>query len=184
METFYHTTLKTSTPLGTLQLAATDRGLAQLGFIKANGDTSDMPFAFERVAGQESKWIESPSQMKPYVTQLKAYLAGELKQFDFALDLRGTDFQKKCWHALLAIPYGETYSYADIAEAVGSKDAFRAVGQANHRNPVAVVVPCHRVITTSGTLGGYGGGLDVKRWLLKLEGVNVNELKQSELFTM
>jgi len=172
METFYHTTLKTSTPLGTLQLAATDRGLAQLGFIKPNGTTSDMPAAFDRVAGKKLEWIESAAHMKPYISQLKAYLAGELKRFEFKLDQRGTEFQKKCWRALLAIPYGETCSYADIAEAVGSKDAFRAVGQANHRNPVAIVVPCHRVITTAGTLGGYGGGLDVKRWLLHLEGAD------------
>ena len=91
-------------------------------------------------------------------------------QFSFPLDLRGTDFQLACWRALLAIPYGETRSYADIARAVGRPQGFRAVGMANNRNPIAIVVPCHRVIASDGTLCGYGGGLDVKRKLLELEG--------------
>ena len=82
----------------------------------------------------------------------------------------GTDFQLACWRALLAIPYGETRTYADIARAVGRPRGFRAVGRANNRNPLAIVVPCHRVIASDGTLCGYGGGLDVKRKLLELEG--------------
>ena len=96
--------------------------------------------------------------------------AGKRREFTFALDLRGTDFQRACWHALLAIPYGETRTYGDIARAVGRPQGFRAVGMANNRNPVAIVVPCHRVIASDGTLCGYGGGLDVKRKLLELEG--------------
>jgi methylated-DNA-[protein]-cysteine S-methyltransferase len=84
--------------------------------------------------------------------------------------LRGTAFQLKCWQALLAIAYGETRTYADISRAIGQPRAFRAVGMANHRNPIAIVVPCHRVIACDGTLCGYGGGLDVKRKLLELEG--------------
>src|SRR5271168_1422470 len=187
METFYHTTLLTRTPLGTLRLAASARGLAQLSFIKPNGKTSDMPSAFTRSAGTSivgsdrlpiasAEWIESPAKMKPYVAQLEAYIGGKRCAFDFPLDLRGTDFQKKCWHALLAIPFGETRSYADIANSVGSAAGFRAVGQANHRNPVAIVVPCHRVITTAGTLGGYGGGLPTKLWLLSHEGVDLNQM--------
>ena len=82
----------------------------------------------------------------------------------------GPIFQKRCWNALLAIPYGETRSYADQARAVGSPNGFRAVGMANGDNPIAIVVPCHRVITSDGKLGGYGGGLDLKEKLLKLEG--------------
>jgi methylated-DNA-[protein]-cysteine S-methyltransferase len=108
--------------------------------------------------------------MLPYVTELNEYLAGERREFRFSLDLRGTEFQLACWRALLAIPYGETRSYADIARAVGKPNAFRAVGMANNRNPVAIVVPCHRVIASDGTLCGYGGGLGVKRKLLELEG--------------
>ena len=88
------------------------------------------------------------------------------------LDLRGTPFQKRCWEALLKIPYGKTFSYAQIAREVGSPKGFRAVGMANNRNPVAIMVPCHRVIASGGTLCGYGGGLPAKEWLLKLEGAS------------
>ena len=85
-------------------------------------------------------------------------------------DLVGTQFQKDCWQALLRIPYGETCSYADIASAIGRPNAFRAVGQANHDNPIAIIVPCHRVLGANGTLTGYGGGLSTKEKLLRLEG--------------
>src|SRR5205823_10813698 len=95
--------------------------------------------------------------------------AAERRDFTFRLDLRGTDFQVKCWRALLDIPYGETRSYAAIARAVGQPKGFRAVGLANNRNPIAIVVPCHRVIASDGTLCGYGGGLEIKRNLLDLE---------------
>jgi methylated-DNA-[protein]-cysteine S-methyltransferase len=108
--------------------------------------------------------------MRRYVKELEEYFAGRRREFSFPLDLRGTDFQVACWRALLAIPYGETRSYADIARAVGKPSAFRAVGMANNRNPIAIVVPCHRVIASDGTLCGYGGGLAVKRRLLELEG--------------
>jgi methylated-DNA-[protein]-cysteine S-methyltransferase len=113
---------------------------------------------------------ESASAMRGYVRELDEYFAGKRRNFSFPLDLRGTDFQRACWRALLAIPYGETRSYADIARAVGKPQGFRAVGMANNRNPLAIVVPCHRVIASDGTLCGYGGGLDIKRKLLELEG--------------
>ena len=96
-------------------------------------------------------------------------LDGDRRAFSMPLDLRGTPFQLACWHALLAIPYGETRTYADIARAIGHPNAFRAVGMANNRNPIAIVVPCHRVIATGGSLCGYGGGLGLKRKLLDLE---------------
>ena len=86
------------------------------------------------------------------------------------LDLRGTDFQLRCWNALVKIPYGKTCSYGDLARTVGSPRGFRAVGMANHDNPIPIIVPCHRVITSDHKLGGYGGGLDVKEKLLHLEG--------------
>jgi O-6-methylguanine DNA methyltransferase len=110
------------------------------------------------------------SKMSGYACELQEYFAGDRREFRFPLDLRGTDFQIACWRALLAIPYGETRTYADIARAVGRPQGFRAVGMANNRNPIAIVVPCHRVIASDGTLCGYGGGLDVKRKLLQLEG--------------
>jgi methylated-DNA-[protein]-cysteine S-methyltransferase len=102
--------------------------------------------------------------------QLRAYFGGHLRQFDLPLDLRGTAFQMSVWHALLDIPYGETRSYLQIAQSIGSPQAVRAVGAANGANPIPIVVPCHRVIGSSGKLVGYGGGLPLKKRLLELEG--------------
>ena len=134
---------------------------------------------------RDEVWICAPEKLSVYQQQINAYFRGELQKFTFPLDLVGTAFQKKCWNALLRIPYGKTCSYADIAQKVGSPRAFRAVGQANHNNPIAIVVPCHRVVTASGILGGYGGGLSTKEKLLRLEGVSsfksVPE-QQSDLF--
>jgi len=111
----------------------------------------------------------SKRALAPYIRELNDYFAGQRREFSIPLDLRGTDFQLACWHALLEIPYGETRSYRDIAQAIGHPHAYRAVGMSNNRNPVAIVVPCHRVIASSGSLCGYGGGLDIKQKLLDLE---------------
>jgi methylated-DNA-[protein]-cysteine S-methyltransferase len=102
-------------------------------------------------------------------SQLRAYFAGRLREFQLPLDLRGTDFQLRVWRQLLTIPYGETRSYSQIARAIGAPAAARAVGAANGANPISIVVPCHRVIGGSGKLVGYGGGLALKRRLLDLE---------------
>lgn len=101
--------------------------------------------------------------------QLRAYFAGELISFDLPLELAGTGFQRSVWAGLQAIPYGETTSYGELARRVGQPSAARAVGLANGRNPVSIVVPCHRVVGADGSLTGYGGGLDRKRFLLGLE---------------
>ena len=101
--------------------------------------------------------------------QLEEYLAGERREFSLVIGVRGTTFQIRVWLALREIPYGETISYLKLAERVESPRAFRAVGQANGRNPLSIVVPCHRVIAADGSLGGYGGGLERKRILLALE---------------
>ena len=101
--------------------------------------------------------------------QLSEYLKGERQMFDLPLNPRGTDFQKRVWRALRDIPYGETRSYKQIAEAIGNPKAVRAVGMANNRNPITIVVPCHRVIGADGKLVGYGGGLEMKEFLLRLE---------------
>ena len=114
-------------------------------------------------------WVRDDRSLPKVVDQLAAYFAGELTDFDVPLRLEGTAFQKRVWEALLEIPYGETRSYGFIAERIGKPTAFRAVGLANGRNPVAVIVPCHRVIGASGSLVGYGGGLDRKVRLLELE---------------
>ncbi len=186
METLHSTTV--TSPVGPLFLAASDKGLVALEFdarlpgqqtIRPNPrDLRSENQRSENERGGENKraevscicFEESASAMQPYVRELEEYFAGQRREFSFALDLRGTDFQLACWHALLAIPYGETRTYADIARAVGRPHGFRAVGRANNRNPVAIVVPCHRVIASDGTLCGYGGGFDVKRKLLELEG--------------
>ena len=104
--------------------------------------------------------------------QLSEYLKGERQMFDLPLNPRGTDFQKRVWRALCDIPYGETRSYKQIAEAIGNPKAVRAVGMANNRNPITIVVPCHRVIGADGKLVGYGGGLEMKEFLLRLETIH------------
>jgi methylated-DNA-[protein]-cysteine S-methyltransferase len=114
-------------------------------------------------------WIRDERPFADVRRQLDAYFAGELEDFDLRLAPSGTPFQMQVWSALRAIPYGATASYGDIARAVGQPGAARAVGGANNRNPIAIVVPCHRVIGASGSLTGYGGGLDRKRRLLALE---------------
>lgn len=103
------------------------------------------------------------------VRQLHAYFHGALTAFDLPIRLSGTPFRMKCWEALQAIPYGETISYGEQARRIGSPKAVRAVGGANHHNPISIIVPCHRVIGADGTLTGYGGGLDKKEWLLAHE---------------
>jgi len=164
-------------PVGPLFLAASVRGLVALEFdARQPGQQTIRPnprdLRAENGRSEKDGFVFEPSAraLQPYVRELEEYFAGQRRQFSFALDLRGTDFQLACWRALLAIPYGETRTYADIARAVGKPQAFRAVGMANNRNPVAIVVPCHRVIASDGTLCGYGGGLDIKRKLLELEG--------------
>ena len=117
-----------------------------------------------------NRGLRSDEHLESWRRELDAYFAGKLRVFQQPLDLRGTDFQLRCWNALLAIPYGETRSYGDQARTIGSPRGFRAVGMANHDNPIAIIVPCHRVITSDHKLGGYGGGLDVKEKLLDLEG--------------
>jgi methylated-DNA-[protein]-cysteine S-methyltransferase len=101
--------------------------------------------------------------------QLCAYFDGSLTEFDLPLRMEGTAFRLKCWEALRTIPYGETVSYREQAKRIGNPKAVRAVGGANHHNPISIVVPCHRVIGTDGTLTGYGGGMDKKKWLLEHE---------------
>jgi methylated-DNA-[protein]-cysteine S-methyltransferase len=114
-------------------------------------------------------WQRDPGALHEPAEQLGAYFAGELREFDLPLAPHGTPFQREVWSALREIPYGSTISYAELAAAVGRPHAARAVGAANGRNPIAVVVPCHRVIGASGALTGYGGGLGRKRLLLDLE---------------
>lgn len=150
---------RTASPAGPLFLAASRKGLVRLEF---EGRVM-------RVDEEKFELRESKQALAPYLRELNEYFDGERREFSLPLDLRGTPFQLACWDALLAIPYGETRSYAEIARAIGHPKAFRAVGMANNRNPVAIIVPCHRVIASGGSLCGYGGGLELKRKLLDLE---------------
>ncbi len=158
--------VRTNSPVGPLFLAASAKGLVRLEF-----ETRVMKLDSASIELRESK-----AALAPYLQELDEYFARERREFSFPLDLRGTRFQLACWHALLDIPYGETRSYADIARAIAHPHAYRAVGMSNNRNPVAIVVPCHRVIASSGSLCGYGGGLDLKRRLLDLEQTNRSPL--------
>jgi methylated-DNA-[protein]-cysteine S-methyltransferase len=158
-----------SSVVGPLLLAATEKGLRYVQFHKEN-----LP-----QPGKGEVWIESREHLRPYEQQLEAYFRGELRNFTCKLDLIGTEFQKACWQALLRIPYGKTSSYADIAREIGRPKAFRAVGQANHDNPIAIIVPCHRVVGANGTLTGYGGGLGAKEKLLRLEGAKFQIAEKS-----
>jgi O-6-methylguanine DNA methyltransferase len=177
METLHSTVFISS--VGPLFLAISPKGLFALEFDKRlpgqqtiRPNPRDLRVESDR-ARPQSKAVhfeESSTALDPYVRELEQYFAGERREFSFPLDMRGTDFQVACWNALLAIPYGETRTYGDIARAVNRPTGFRAVGMANNRNPIAIVVPCHRVIASDGTLCGYGGGLDIKRKLLELEG--------------
>jgi O-6-methylguanine DNA methyltransferase len=158
MESLYYT--EVDSPVGKLVVAVSERGVVKLEFP-------------QRTQAQKSVDSPSPAQatlVRECERQLREYFAGERREFTVPLDLRGTQFQVDCWNALLAIPHGETRTYADIARVVGRPQGFRAVGLANNRNPIAIIIPCHRVIASDGTLCGYGGGLDLKRKLLELEG--------------
>ena len=144
-------------PIGLLTLAGQGSALTNLRMVDQTYEPS------------RADWSADPGAFDDVVDQLHAYFAGELTDFDIELDMRGTEFQQRVWKALLTIPYGDTRSYGEIAAQIGAPGAARAVGLANGHNPIAIVVPCHRVIGAGGGLTGYGGGLDRKRTLLELE---------------
>ncbi|WP_105214309.1 methylated-DNA--[protein]-cysteine S-methyltransferase [Pseudoalteromonas sp. T1lg22] len=142
------------TPLGELVIQASDKGLCYVGF--------DLERKVDAAASANAITAQAKSQ-------LAEYFQGVRSQFDLPLDTKGTEFQRQIWQALDSIAYGETGSYSDIARLVDNPKAVRAVGAANGRNPISIIVPCHRVIGANGTLTGYAGGLERKRWLLAFE---------------
>jgi methylated-DNA-[protein]-cysteine S-methyltransferase len=150
----------TESPLGMLKLVASDKGLVAILWEKDNPRRVPLSNLVEN--DQHPVLVETQRQ-------LEEYFAGKRKSFSIALDMRGTRFQKEVWEALLAIPYGETRSYGQLAKQLGKPRATRAVGAANGRNPVSIIVPCHRVIGSSGKLTGFAGGLEAKAHLLSLE---------------
>lgn len=118
---------------------------------------------------RDDRWQRDDAPFRDAIRQLAAYFAGDLHQFDLPIKFHGTEFQRRVWNALRAIPFGETTTYAALAARVGSAGSARAVGAAVGRNPISIIVPCHRVVGTSGSLTGYAGGLDRKHWLLQHE---------------
>jgi methylated-DNA-[protein]-cysteine S-methyltransferase len=145
-------------PVGPLLLAASEIGLRLVSFESS-----------KHAAPPRPEWKQNKSQFAEVIRQLQAYFHGELKKFDLPLTLEGTEFQLRVWNALREIPYGETISYSQLAERIGNPKAVRAVGLANGSNPIPIIVPCHRVIGSNGSLTGFGGGLPTKRILLELE---------------
>lgn len=141
-----------NSPIGSLQLTASEKGLARITFL--NSDEVETPV---------------PVQLKDAVKQLDEYFNNQREVFDLPLDIQGTYFQKKIWNVLCKIPYGSTISYKELATKSGSPTAVRAVGGANNRNKLPIVIPCHRVIGIDGSLTGYAGGLNRKKWLLEFE---------------
>lgn len=121
--------------------------------------------------GADLRWSEE--DLGGFTAQFAQYLSGERRQFNLPLDLRGTPFQQEVWQAVSEIPYGEIRSYGEVAARMGRPSACRATGAANGRNPLPLVIPCHRVVGSTGHLTGYGGGLELKAWLLRLEGAEV-----------
>lgn len=145
-------------PIGTIEIVGTEAGISGLNFV----DIKD-----ERAA-RRAKGVP-PRPVIAALTQLQGYFRGDRTVFTVKLDLRGTPFQRSVWRQLLAVPYGQTTTYRAVAAALGRPAATRAVGGANHRNPVSIIVPCHRVVGSDGRLVGYGGGLWRKEWLLRHE---------------
>ena len=152
----YYTTYES--PVGPLLLAGESAALRCVSFASS-----------KRSAAPRTEWKLDKKPFAEVIRQLQAYFRGELKAFDLPLAMEGTEFQLRVWNALRAIPYGETISYAQLAERIGNPRAVRAVGLANGSNPIPIIVPCHRVIGSNGSLTGFGGGLSTKRMLLELE---------------
>jgi methylated-DNA-[protein]-cysteine S-methyltransferase len=140
-------------PIGILEISGTERGITGVHFVEKKSDPAP----------------SIPLPLKDCCRQLYEYFIGNRKEFALTIHLEGTSFQKSVWNQLLKIPYGKTASYKDIATAIDNEKAVRAVGSANGRNNIAIIIPCHRVIAHDGTLGGYGGGLWKKEWLLNHE---------------
>jgi O-6-methylguanine DNA methyltransferase len=155
-----------NSPIGRFRVASTEVGLAYVELPRSNG--RGMRDWMQRNV-PECRCVKEFGPNREAIEQILEYLASERIHFDIPLDLRGTPFQRAVWDVLLKIPYGDSCSYADVARAIGRPTAHRAVGSANGSNPISLVVPCHRVIAADGSLGGYGGGQELKARLLAME---------------
>ena len=152
-------------PIGRLWIETTERGIRRIDFLH------------DRVA-PAAKTSANPDLEREAARQIDEYFAGARRDFELPLDLEGSAFQRNCWQAIAAIPFGETLTYAEVAAAVGAPSAYRAAGSACAHNPIVIVVPCHRVVGSDGHLHGFGGGLDTKAWLLKHEGTKIGPVRK------
>jgi methylated-DNA-[protein]-cysteine S-methyltransferase len=159
------------TPIGNITVARTHQGLCKILLSKGDTGQSSMEYWIHSNFLKTKKKLDQGA-LADIKEQLNEYFNGLRPTFECELDLIGTPFQKKVWHALLDIPYGEVRSYKDIAQKIGSPKAVRAVGAANNKNNIPLIIPCHRVIGSNGAMVGYGFGIDVKKQLLELEGYN------------
>ena len=153
--------------IGTIRVAATSRGVCKIALGKETA--ADFFGWLKRRIGDAPRRPERSGIVAMALDQIVEYLNGTRREFDLPLDLRGTEFQRSAWSAVAGIPYGQTRTYAQVAHTIGQPLAVRAVGAANGANPLPLVVPCHRVLGSDGSLTGYGGGLDVKQRLLEME---------------
>ena len=153
MSSEFKQTAYLKTPMGTARIVGSEKGISSISVMDEEIETS----------------IEIPEVLKSCVDQLEAYFKGELKEFDLKLNPQGTDFQKKVWNELLKVPYGKTRSYLEQTRILGDEKAIRAVANANGKNPICIVIPCHRIVGSDGSLTGYAGGKWRKRWLLEHE---------------
>ena len=156
-----NSTKQLDSPIGRLRLVATDQGLSHLLFDQQVGE--DLESDGDAVEADDHPVLAAAT------AQLAEYFAGRRQEFDIPLDLTGTEFQRAAWSALASVPFGETRSYRQQAEAIGRPKAVRAIGAANGKNPVPIVLPCHRIVGSDGSLTGYGGGLPIKEFLLNHE---------------
>ncbi|AHM55964.1 methylated-DNA--protein-cysteine methyltransferase Ogt [Peptoclostridium acidaminophilum DSM 3953] len=144
-----------------------DTAIGRIGIAENGAGITDL--FFDEVDMPKGSVLEETELLKETAKQLKEYLEGERKNFELLLCSEGTKFQKKVWEALESIPYGETRTYKQIAEQIGNPKACRAVGMANNKNPISIIIPCHRVIGSNGRLVGYGGGIEMKKKLIDIE---------------
>ena len=152
--------------LGNVRIAATEQGIVQVGLPSESGEKF---WSWLKQQFPNAEFEKNESVTRTAFDQLSEYFAGRRKIFLLELDLQGTEFQKSVWKAILKIPYGRTISYGELARQVGSPDAVRAAGAATGANSIGIIIPCHRVVGSDGSLTGYGGGLPMKEFLLKLE---------------
>jgi len=143
-----------NSPIGTIEIVSSNTSIRECNFVKDN--------------------LRTPSKNKPLILnqaleQLKGYFEGILQDFNLQLELKGTEFQLKVWNELQKIPFGQIITYKELAEKIGKNNAIRAVGSANGKNPISIIIPCHRVIGSDGKLRGYGGGIEKKKWLIDFE---------------